>query len=149
MASKDCLWLFNIFMVRRHTWLSFRPLVSYFGKVFSMTWRKRTIMEMAREAGLCTWLKPPEYFVERIERFAELVRADEAEKFKWDIHSCGPTCTKVACVAMREAVKAEREACAKVADTISDKYGWGHYGNEVDTADEIATAIRTRGNKHD
>jgi hypothetical protein len=40
---------------------------------------------------------------------------------------------------------AEREACAKVADTISDKYGWGHYGNEVDTADEIATAIRARG----
>ena len=40
---------------------------------------------------------------------------------------------------------AEREACAKVADTISDKYGWGHYGNEVDTADEIAKAIRARG----
>ena len=40
----------------------------------------------------------------------------------------------------------EREACAKVADTISDKYGWGHYGNEVDTADEIAAAIRARGN---
>ena len=39
----------------------------------------------------------------------------------------------------------EREACAKVADTISDKYGWGHYGNEVDTADEIAAAIRARG----
>jgi hypothetical protein len=40
----------------------------------------------------------------------------------------------------------EREACAKVADTISDKYGWGHYGKEVDTADEIAAAIRARGN---
>ena len=40
----------------------------------------------------------------------------------------------------------EREACAKVADTISDKYGWGHYGTEVDTADEIAAAIRARGN---
>jgi hypothetical protein len=39
----------------------------------------------------------------------------------------------------------EREACAKVADTISDKYGWGHYGNEVDTANEIAAAIRARG----
>jgi hypothetical protein len=39
----------------------------------------------------------------------------------------------------------EREACAKVADTISGKYGWGHYGNEVDTADEIAAAIRARG----
>lgn len=42
-------------------------------------------------------------------------------------------------------VEAEREACAKVADQISDKYGWGYYGNEVDTADEIAAAIRARG----
>jgi hypothetical protein len=39
----------------------------------------------------------------------------------------------------------EREECAKVADQISDKYGWGYYGNEVDTADEIAEAIRARG----
>ena len=39
----------------------------------------------------------------------------------------------------------EREECAKVADQISDKYGWGCYGNEVDTADEIAAAIRARG----
>jgi len=40
---------------------------------------------------------------------------------------------------------AEREACAKVADKISDKYGWTYFGNEVDTADEIAAAIRARG----
>jgi uncharacterized protein involved in tolerance to divalent cations len=39
----------------------------------------------------------------------------------------------------------EREACAKVADKISDKYGWTYFGNEVDTADEIAAAIRARG----
>jgi hypothetical protein len=39
----------------------------------------------------------------------------------------------------------EREACVKIADQISDKYGWGYYGNEVDTADEIADAIRARG----
>jgi hypothetical protein len=39
----------------------------------------------------------------------------------------------------------EREACAKVANQISDKYGYGYYGNEVDTADEIAAAIRARG----
>ena len=46
---------------------------------------------------------------------------------------------------VQEAIFAEREACAKVAKAISDKYGWGHYGNEVDTADEIAAAIRARG----
>jgi hypothetical protein len=48
---------------------------------------------------------------------------------------------------LEEERKAEREACAKVADKISDKYGWGYSGNEVDTADEIAAAIRARGNK--
>ena len=47
--------------------------------------------------------------------------------------------------AQDKARKDEREACAKVADQISNKYGYGYYGNEVDTADEIATAIRARG----
>ncbi len=42
------------------------------------------------------------------------------------------------------AIKAENEACAKVADSISNKYAFGFYGNEVDTADEIASAIRER-----
>lgn len=42
---------------------------------------------------------------------------------------------------------AEREECAKVAKDISDKYAFGHYGNEVDTADEIEAAIRARGTK--
>lgn len=40
--------------------------------------------------------------------------------------------------------QAEREACAKMAAAISDKYAFGYYGNEVDTADEIAKAIRAR-----
>ena len=40
---------------------------------------------------------------------------------------------------------AERDECAKVAKAISDKYAFGHYGNEVDTADEIEAAIRARG----
>ena len=51
-----------------------------------------------------------------IEHFAALVREDEAERYKWDIHSCGPTCTKIGCVTVREAVKAEREACAKLLE---------------------------------
>ena len=62
-----------------------------------------------------------------------------------DIHSCSPFCDRPMCVAVREAVLAEREVCARVADKISDKYGWGYSGNEVDTADEIAAAIRARG----
>jgi hypothetical protein len=56
-----------------------------------------------------------------LERLVALVRADaivdEREKYKWDIHSCGPTCKRYACVAMREAVEAEREACAKEAES--------------------------------
>ncbi len=55
----------------------------------------------------------------------------------------------------RRSAEAEREACAKVADEISskyahghyviNKYAYGHYGNEVDTANEIADAIRAKG----
>lgn len=48
-------------------------------------------------------------------------------------------------VELQRAVIAEREACAKVAKAISDKYAFGYYGNEVDTADEIEAAIRARG----
>ena len=84
----------------------------------------KTVIEMAREAGFET--KRDVVFVDAteitptLERFAELVRADEREKYKWDIHSCGPTCQRYACVSMREAVEAEREACAKLADSL----GW-------------------------
>jgi hypothetical protein len=87
----------------------------------------KTVIEMAREAGL---VGGPVY-ARGLDRFAELVRADEREKYKWDVHSCGPTCTKAVCVAMREAVLAEREECAKVADRYIG-------------ADPIADAIRAR-----
>ena len=80
----------------------------------------KTVIEMAREAGAIHIHERPKEFAvvgnEAIEAFAELVRADEREKYKWDIHSCGPTCQRYACVSMREAVEAEREACAKVCD---------------------------------
>ena len=128
-----------------------------------MTWRKRTIMELAREAGLRSAVLLHMYGKEsalcdseieelrQLERFAELVREDEAQKYKWDIHSCGPTCTKIGCVAVREAVKAEREACAKVCEELlapdiysdTDKSMW-----DV-TCMDCAEAIRARGNKHE
>ena len=38
-------------------------------------WRKRTIMEMAREAGI----DGPGLYVKALERFAKLVREDERE----------------------------------------------------------------------
>jgi hypothetical protein len=39
----------------------------------------RDTIEMAREAGLLTWLKPPEDVIERFKSFEALVRADERE----------------------------------------------------------------------
>ena len=76
---------------------------------------------------------------EELERFAYLVASAEREKHKWDIHSCSPTCNRYACVATREAVLAEREACAKLCDDLDDDIvdglaGW-QYGE----------AIRARG----
>jgi hypothetical protein len=39
----------------------------------------RDTIDMAREAGLLTWLKPPEDVIERLKAFEALVRADERE----------------------------------------------------------------------
>ena len=72
----------------------------------------KTVIEMAREAGwpIVAGEELPNTGSMSLDRFAELVRADEREKYKWDVHSCGPTCKRYACVSMREAVEAEREA---------------------------------------
>ena len=80
-----------------------------------MTWRKRTIMEMAQEAGMLQrhnsgydiWI--PEY----LEAFAELVR--------------------------EEAQAEEREACAKVCEDIGRAEEMQAIGNDY------AEAIRARG----
>jgi hypothetical protein len=45
----------------------------------------RDAIDIAREAGLLTWLKPPEDVIERLKRFEALVRADERE-------SCAKVC---------------------------------------------------------
>ena len=81
----------------------------------------RDTIDMAREVyGAHTeWSGAP---LDRLEQLVALVRADQDEKYKWDIHSCGPTCKRYACVAMREAVEAEREACAKVCEDMAKGY---------------------------
>jgi len=102
----------------------------------------RDTIDMAREAGFympeddCYY----EAFPDDIKRFEALVRADEREKYKWDIHSCGPTCKRYACVAMREAVEAEREACAKLCETE-----WSTTQEHVHGL-TLADEIRARGN---
>jgi hypothetical protein len=106
----------------------------------------RDTIELAREAGFET--KRDMVFVDATEitptlkAFEALVRADQDEKYKWDIHSCGPTCKRYACVAMREAVEAEREACAKACDELH--WTW-HMGDNSGPKD-CAAAIRARGN---
>jgi hypothetical protein len=99
----------------------------------------RDTIDMAREAKLvCAADDPTAFWPEvhdmtnELKAFEALVRADQDEKYKWDIHSCGPTCKRYACVAMREAVEVEREACAK----LTEERGW--HGT--------AAAIRNRGN---
>jgi hypothetical protein len=104
----------------------------------------RDTIDMAREAGLFTHKEVQA----ELKAFEALVRADQDEKYKWDIHSCGLTCKRYACVAMREAVEVEREACAKVCEelvpdmsrTANDASVW-----DVATFD-CAIAIRNRGN---
>ena len=54
----------------------------------------------------------------------------------YDIHSCSHLCTRPMCVAVREAVQAEREACAGLCD---------RFANRMMTAEECAAAIRARG----
>jgi hypothetical protein len=68
--------------------------------------------------------------------------ADEREKYKWDVHSCGPTCKRYACVAMREAVEAEREACALLIEENAQECS-GPMGLVLQAN---ADAIRNRSN---
>ena len=107
---------------------------------------KDDVIRMAREAdsyadkhGPSAWRHPDEFAAFRDERFAALVAAakdaEHKEAMRWDIHSCGPTCTRYACVATREAVAAEREACAKVCDAA----------DKSTHPSDLADAIRARG----
>ena len=98
------------------------------------------IIRMAREAGgEPAWDGGVEWTWEEVERFANLVAAAERERIKWDtIHSCHPECDKPVCVAMRKAVLEEREACAKVCESLNED--WDHLYVE-----SCAFAIRERG----
>jgi hypothetical protein len=92
----------------------------------------RDTIDMARETKMpYDFVTGEPIYLEKLKAFEALVRADQDEKYKWDIHSCGPTCKRYACVAMREAVEAEREACLNCIKPNA-------------TPMEIADAIRAR-----
>jgi hypothetical protein len=78
--------------------------------------------------------------VEMLAPFAALVEAAVREAIKWNsIHSCHADCQNPACVIVREAVEAEREACAKVLDEMAAKDRLSNYYQVA------ALAIRARG----
>ena len=56
-----------------------------------------------------------------------------------DIHTCHSECQRPICVAVREAVAAEREACAQVLDEMAAKDTLSNYYQVA------ALAIRERG----
>jgi hypothetical protein len=60
-----------------------------------------------------------------------------------DIHTCHNECQRPICVAVREAVAAEREACAKVCDERAKSAPMG--SDEQCEAEDCAAGIRARG----
>ena len=111
------------------------------------------IIHMAREAwgdGKTYNFYSPKHWPEVEEmfvRFATLVAAAEREAIKWNsIHSCHADCQNPACVIVREAVAAEREACAKVAEErLLDKANCTAEQMYEIMKKSIAEAIRARG----
>ena len=87
-----------------------------------------TIIRLAREAAFHTPVQEAELL-----RFAALIHDHLTYS---STHTCHPGCTKPACVAMREAVLAEREECAKVCDEVDRRW--------INQADKCAAAIRSR-----
>lgn len=100
-------------------------------------WRKRTIMEMAREAGISSAVGKHIALDSDLKRFAELVReeaiaeANARANASWTL-----MCEKMVAI--------EREACAKLCESQID--GTPDYNQ---AAFNCAEAIRARGDKHD
>jgi hypothetical protein len=92
---------------------------------------KDEIICMMREAGLIRTKYAPTFH-----RLCEIAAAAERKKMQLDgIHTCSNECQRPACVAVREAVAAEREACAKICEEPWQGHPYG-----------IAKQIRARGN---
>jgi hypothetical protein len=95
------------------------------------------IILIAKDAGLLRggdgWTEPHRWGITEIERFANLIE----QHLSYDsIHTCHAECQRPACVAVREALKAEREVCAEMVA-----------GMDVQHPKYIAAAIRERGEK--
>ena len=104
----------------------------------------KTVIEMAREANIKQAIETPHLLmVSELERFAELVRADEREQ--------GQKWFDAVTAQHKQAILAEREACAKVCDGWDFVPGGHEFTSQQlvkNLTDTIATQIRARG-KHD
>ena len=102
----------------------------------------KTVIEMAREAGLVTNYGGRETASDKLlERYTELVRADERERIK---KANAPEIEKVNAhiKSFEAAVADEREACAKACEELFDMED-----DSCNEAEQCAEAIRARGNK--
>jgi hypothetical protein len=107
------------------------------------------ICRMAEESTPDQMIGGFEFDYEQLLHFAALVAAAERERIKWDsIHSCHADCQNPACVIVREAVAAEREACAKVCMDKWMEWMDAPPDKRLDMrndAEDCAFAIRERG----
>ena len=102
----------------------------------------RDVVEMAQEAGIISGFDTVH---PSIERFAELVRADEREQ--------GQRWFDAVTAQHKQAILAEREACAKVCEELLERpsgyqgtwEGYGKFKTQM-TGQECAAAIRARSN---
>ena len=69
------------------------------------------------------------------------IKAENARELglDYEIHSCSPFCTRPMCVAVREAVQAEREECAMLCEAE-----WSTIDQQAHSYN-LAEAIRARG----
>ena len=79
------------------------------------------------------------------EKFAALIRADERERIK---AANAPEIERINThlKSLEDAVKAEREACAKVCEDLAAAYQREHETARENGADSCAIAILARGN---
>ncbi len=85
------------------------------------------VMELAQRAGTYTEVEDGEEWLVMSEsafpRFAALIE----QHLSYDgIHTCHAECQRPACVAVREAVKAERERCILILEHLHERSG-GQY----------------------
>lgn len=106
----------------------------------------KTVTEMAREAGFTPTRQEP-LFIEVLERFAELVRADERNSWPAEMEAMERQ-VNILTDALAQAVEAEREACAKVCDDLPPPpdYSIVEISNWDVASLECAAAIRNRSN---